>query len=184
MATSSKGDKQAVIDVLNKARAAELAAILQYMSQHYELADNDYGQFAQQLKLIAIDEMRHAEMLAERILILGGTPTSKPDMETKKKQPVLEIFKLDEKLEDGAVRDYNEFLQVCREARDYVSAKVFELLIVEEQIHLEHFQDIIRHIEELGDAYLATQVGGAAEGPPARGFVASQGGAADAQPQA
>jgi len=180
MATKSDS-KQTVINILNKARASELAAILQYMSQHYELADSDYGQFAQQLKLIAIDEMRHAEMLAERILILGGTPTSKPDTETKKKQPVLEVMKYDEGLEDTAVKDYNEFLQVCREQRDYVSAKIFEQLIVEEQIHLEHFQDIIQHIEELGSAYLATQVGGAAEGAPARGFVASQGGAADAQ---
>jgi len=184
MPTSKKDNKQAVIDVLNKARASELAAILQYMSQHYELADNDYGQFAQQLKLIAIDEMRHAEMLAERILILGGTPTSRPDMETKKKQPVLEIFKMGESLEEGAVKDYNDSLQVCREQRDYVSAKIFEQLIVEEQMHLEHFQDIAGHIEELGEAYLATQVGGAAEGAPARGFVASQGGAPDAQPQA
>jgi bacterioferritin len=173
--------KQTVINVLNKARAAELAAILQYMSQHYELADSDYGQFAQQLKLIAIDEMRHAEMLAERILILGGTPTSQPEMPVKKKMPVLEIMKLDAGLEEGAVRDYNESLQVCRDCRDSLSGKIFEQLIAEEQMHLDHFQDIIGHVEELGAAYLATQVGGAAEGAPARGFVASQGGAPDAQ---
>ncbi|MCX6898060.1 MAG: ferritin-like domain-containing protein [Verrucomicrobia bacterium] len=174
-------NKQTVINVLNKARASELAAILQYMSQHYELADNDYGQFAQQLKLIAIDEMRHAEMLAERILILGGTPTSQPDMPVKKKMPVLEIMKYNAELEEGAVRDYNESLQICRECRDSLSAKIFEQLITEEQVHLDHFQDIIGHVEELGSAYLATQVGGAAEGAPARGFVASQGGAANAQ---
>ncbi|MFA5189545.1 MAG: ferritin-like domain-containing protein [Verrucomicrobiia bacterium] len=173
--------KQTVINVLNKARASELAAILQYMSQHYELADSDYGQFAQQLKLIAIDEMRHAEMLAERILILGGTPTSQPDMPAKKKMPVLEIMKHDAELEEVAVRDYNEAHQVCRDSRDSLSAKLFEQLVTEEQIHLDHFQDIIGHIEELGSAYLATQVGGAAEGAPARGFVASQGGAPNAQ---
>lgn len=182
MVSPAKGNKEQVIQVLNKARASELGAILQYMSQHYELADNDYGQFAQQLKLIAIDEMRHAEMLAERILVLGGTPTSKPEPETKKKQKVLEVMTYNEVLEDGAVSDYNSFLQICRDNKDYVSAKIFEQLIVEEQLHLEHFQDVIQHIEELGDAYLATQVGGAAEGAPARGFVAAQGGAADAGP--
>lgn len=180
MVSPAKSSKEAVIQVLNKARAEELGAIHQYMSQHYELADNDYGQFAQQLKLIGIDEMRHAEMLAERILVLGGTPTSKPEPETKKKQKVLEIMKYDEGLEEGAVNSYNAFLQVCRENKDYISAKIFEQLIVEEQIHLEHFQDIIQHIEDLGDAYLATQVGGAAEGTPARGFIASQGGGAPA----
>ena len=178
MGKSTKSNKEAVIEVLNKARASELAAILQYMSQHYELGDNDYGQFAQQLKLIAIDEMRHAEMLAERILVLSGTPTSKPDMAVKKKQKVLPLMKYDEGLEETAVADYNAFLQVCRDNRDYVSAKIFEQLIVEEQIHLEHFQDIIQHIDDLGDAYLATQVGGAAEGAAAQGFIASQGGGA------
>ena len=173
--------KQTVINALNKARASELAAILQYMSQHYELADNDYGQFAQQLKLIAIDEMRRAEMLAERIHILGGTPTSKPDMETKKKMSAIEIMKLGVEQEEAAVRDYNESLQVCRDCRDSLSGKIFEQLITEEQMHLDHFQDIVGHIEELGNAYLAMQVGGASEGAPARGFVASQGGAPDAQ---
>ena len=176
MAKKTSG-KDAVIEVLNRARAAELAAIYQYMSQHYELADNDYGQLAAQLKLVGIDEMRHAEVLAERILILKGTPTSKPDLETKKKQPVLLIYQYNEGLEEGAVRDYNQFLAVCREHGDYVSAKIFEQLIVEEQIHLEYFQDVIGHIKDLGNVYLATQVGGAAEGAPAKGFVASQGGA-------
>lgn len=182
MVSPAKGSKEAVIQVLNKARAGELGAIYQYMSQHYELADSDYGQFAQQLKLIAIDEMRHAEMLAERILILKGTPTSKSEPETKKKQKILELWKYDEMLEDGAIAEYNASLQVCRDNKDYVSAKIFEQLIVEEQIHLEHFQDIIGHIEELGEAYLATQVGGASESAPAKGFIASQGGAANAGP--
>ena len=168
-----------VIQALNQARAHELAAILQYMSQHYELADKDYGQIAAQLKLIAIDEMRHAEMLAERILLLNGAPTSKPDVETRKGMAIGAIMEMNAGLEEGAIRDYNESLHVCQDHRDYVSAKIFELLIAEEQARLEYFQDIGDHIKELGNAYLATQTGGAAEaGAPAKGFVASQGGAA------
>lgn len=172
MATQSKN---AVIDALNRARAAELAAILQYMSQHYELADKDYGQIAANMKLIAIDEMRHAEMLAERILLLGGKPTSRPDMEIKKGQPIAQIMAQGISLEETAVRDYNASLHICQDNHDYLSAKVFEQLIIEEQMHVEYFQDIADHIKELGAAYLATQVGGAAEaGAPARGYVASQ----------
>jgi bacterioferritin len=45
----------------------ELHAIAQYMNQHYNLDDRDYGDMAAKIKLIAIDEMRHAEMFAERI---------------------------------------------------------------------------------------------------------------------
>ena len=176
MPAKTGSDKAAVIEVLNKARASELHAILQYMSQHYELADSDYGKLAANLKLIAIDEMRHAEMLAERILVLEGTPTTKPDREVKKKQPVLETMQFNEDLEEEAVRDYNQFHRLCREQSDNVSAKLFQVLIEEEQIHLEHFQDVIGHIKELGNAYLATQAGGAAEaGAPAKGFVAAHG---------
>lgn len=171
--------KKAVIEVLNKARSAELAAILQYMSQHYELADKDYGKIAAQMKLIAIDEMRHAEMLAERVLLLSGVPTSRPDMEIKKKQSLEEIMKQGVDAEEGAVRDYNEFLHVCQKNNDYNSGKIFEQLITEEQMHLEYFQDILDHLKELGTHYLATQVGGPAEaGVPARGFIAAQGGGA------
>ncbi|MCU0593463.1 MAG: bacterioferritin, partial [Desulfobacterales bacterium] len=58
--------KKKVIEALNKARAMELHAIHQYMNQHYNLDDKDYGELAAKVKLIAIDEMRHAEMFAER----------------------------------------------------------------------------------------------------------------------
>jgi bacterioferritin len=176
MATASDGKKNVVIDALNRARASELAAILQYMSQHYELADKDYGQIAANLKLIAIDEMRHAEMLAERILLLNGKPTSKPDMETKKGQAIAEIMAHGISMEETALRDYNASLHLCQHNNDYVSAKIFEQLIGEEEVHLEYFQDIQDHISELGAAYLATIVGGATEaGAPAKGFVAAQG---------
>jgi len=64
--------KKKVIEVLNKARAMELHAIHQYMNQHYNLDNMDYGELAGKVKLIAIDEMRHAEMFAERIKELEG----------------------------------------------------------------------------------------------------------------
>ena len=69
---SKEARRKAVITVLNKARAMELQAIHQYMNQHYSLDDMDYGELAANVKLIAIDEMRHAEDFAERIKELGG----------------------------------------------------------------------------------------------------------------
>ena len=77
MSDSSKEERrQKVIDVLNEARAMELQAIYQYMNQHYNLDDMDYGELAAKIKLIAIDEMRHAEMFAERVKELGGEPVT------------------------------------------------------------------------------------------------------------
>ncbi|HAH06399.1 MAG TPA: bacterioferritin [Elusimicrobia bacterium] len=172
----AKGDaKSKVIDVLNKARADELAAIMQYMSQHYALADADYGVVAAPVKLIAIDEMRHAEMLAERIFELGGVPVSEPSQKTKKSQSIDEAMDYDVNLEEKAIEDYNEFVQVCLEAKDSISAKLMEVIMAEEQVHLNYFQNVDRHIRELGPAYMAQITGGAPDAAaPAKGFVAQQ----------
>ena len=72
--TTKEQRRQNVIEVLNKARGMELHAIIQYMNQHYNLDDSDYGDLAAKVKLIAIDEMRHAEMFAERVKELDGEP--------------------------------------------------------------------------------------------------------------
>ena len=80
--------RKKVIDVLNKARAMELQAIYQYMNQHYNLDDMDYGELAGKMKLIAIDEMRHAETFAERVKELGGEPVTGHDGKIAKGQPV------------------------------------------------------------------------------------------------
>ena len=76
--------KQKVLAALNKARAMELLAIGQYMNQHYKLDDMDYGELAGKIKLIAIDEMRHAEMFAERIKELAANPPPIPTARWKK----------------------------------------------------------------------------------------------------
>ena len=85
--------KANVITVLNEARAMELQAIYQYMNQHYNLDDMDYGEMAGKVKLIAIDEMRHAEMFAERIKELGGEPTSEPAGTIDKGQMIEVVFR-------------------------------------------------------------------------------------------
>ena len=84
--------KAAVVAALNKARSMELHAIHQYMNQHYNLDDKDYGELAMNMKLIAIDEMRHCEMFAERIKELGGEPTSELAAKVVKGQDVKTIF--------------------------------------------------------------------------------------------
>ncbi|HNY66714.1 MAG TPA: ferritin-like domain-containing protein [Deltaproteobacteria bacterium] len=171
--------RKKVIDALNRARSMELHAIHEYMNQHYNLADMDYGDLAAKVKLIAIDEMRHAEMFAERIEELGGQPTTDLAQKVVKGQKVEVIFPFDVGLEDDAIAIYNALREVCRENGDSTSMKLFETIIDEEQIHLNYFDNIAGHIENLGQVYLAQVAGTPAEsGPPARGFIAAQGGAA------
>ena len=150
---------QNVIEVLNKARAMELQAIHQYMNQHYNLDDLDYGELAAKLKLIAIDEMRHAETFAERIKELGGEPVTAYDGKVKKGQAVEGVFPFDANLEDHTIEVYNEFLLVCRENGDSISMKIFEDIIDEEQMHFNYFDNVDNHIQKLGDTYLAKIAG-------------------------
>ncbi len=150
---------QKVIEVLNKARAMELQAIHQYMNQHYNLDDLDYGELAAKLKLIAIDEMRHAEMFAERVKELGGEPVTGHDGTVKKGQAVEGIFPFDANLEDHTIDVYNQFLLVCRENGDSISMKIFEEIIDEEQLHYNYFDNVDNHIKKLGDTYLAKIAG-------------------------
>ena len=157
--TSKEERRQRVIDVLNKARAMELQAIHQYMNQHYNLDDLDYGELAAKVKLIAIDEMRHAEMFAERVKELGGEPVTGYDGTVEKGQVVQVIFPFDANLEDDTIDTYNQFLLVCRENGDSISMKIFEQIIDEEQIHYNYFDNVNSHIEKLGDTYLAKIAG-------------------------
>jgi bacterioferritin len=156
---SRKERRQKVVEVLNKARAMELQAISQYMNQHYNLDDMDYGELAGKIKLIAIDEMRHAEMFAERIKELGGEPVAGHAGTIERRQAVEAIFSFDSDLEDDAIDAYNQFLLVCRENGDSVSMKMFEQIIEEEQIHYNYFDNISGHIDKLGDTYLAKIAG-------------------------
>ncbi len=161
---SGKADAtKKVIDLLNEGRARELGAILQYMAHHYELEDSDFGKLAKVLKETGIVEMKHAEKLAERVLFLGGTPTSHLQPQPKKGQTIPQMLATDEALEAGAVQLYNASAVKCAELGDQISKELFEELLADEEGHLDTFQNIADHVKQLGEAYLATLAGGAAE---------------------
>ncbi len=175
---SKETRRKKVIEVLNKARAMELEAIYQYMNQHYNLDDMDFGELAAKIKLIAIDEMRHAEMFAERIKELGGEPVTEHGGKIAKGQPVDKIFSYDSVLEDDTIDTYNQFLLVCRDNGDSVSVKIFEQIIDEEQAHYNYFDSVNNHIENLGQTYLAKIAGtSSSTGLGTSGFVVSGEGA-------
>ena len=180
MAQKPKEERvKAVIEVLNKARGMELHAIHQYMNQHYNLDNMDFGELAAKVKLIAIDEMRHAEMFAERVKELAGEPVTESGSKVQKGQKVQEVFSFDAKLEDNTIDVYNQFATVCRENGDSISMKVFETIINEEQIHYNYFDNVDGHIKTLGDTYLAKIAGTpASTGLTPKGFAIGTGGAA------
>ena len=169
--------REAVIEALNTARSMELYAIHQYMYQHYALDDADLGELAGKMKLIAIDEMRHAEAFAERIKELGGDPTSDKANDVTRGQDVQAVFPFDATLEDDTIDVYNRFVAVCRDNGDSVTQKLFETIVDEEQAHYNYFDNVAGHIEKLGAAYLARIAGTpSSTGLPPAGFVVSEGG--------
>ncbi len=148
-----------VIDLLNGARSRELTAISQYMSQHYELEDSDFGKLASKFKEVAIAEMKHAEKLADRILFLKGEPTSKPDGAAKQGQQIPEMLTTNIGLEAQAIKMYNEAAMVCASEKDQISKKLFEELLKDEEGHLNYFENIKDHVDKLGASYLVTLTG-------------------------
>lgn len=136
----------------------ELGAISQYLAQHYELEDQMYEKLADRLKDIGIQEMKHAEKFAGRILFLGGVPSSKPDVVALKGQTIAEMLQTGIGLEEAAVRMYNDSVKLCRDEGDNGSAELFEEILIEEEGHLDEFQNKAAFVKDLGAAYLATQV--------------------------
>lgn len=183
-AKKADGDKAAkrekVIETLNKARSMELYAITQYMNQHYVLDDLDYGRLAASVKRIAIDEMIHAEMFAERIKDLDGKPTTAQNGTLQKEQDIRKIYPFNADVEDDTLARYNEFARICRECGDTVSQRLFEKIIEHEQKHWNYFDNEAAHIKQLGDVYLATIAGTPSSlGGSHKGFVEEFGGKDD-----
>jgi bacterioferritin len=150
-----------VIGQLNAALGAELTAIVQYMTQS-EMCNNwGYEQLGKRTKARAIEEMKHAEGLIERIIFLDGIPTVdvglKPRLGTNVQQ------QMDINLEDehNAVRQYNDAVKVCIDERDDGSRVLFEKMIQDEERHVDYLEAQIHSIKEMGIAnYLAQQIGG------------------------
>ena len=100
---------EASVKLLNEALADELAAIHQYMYFHFHCDDQGYEPLSTLFKAKAIEEMQHAERLAERILFLKGEVEMKLAAEVVKTHDVAEMLDLAKKSEEAAIKMYNRF---------------------------------------------------------------------------
>jgi len=119
----------------------ELFAVRQYMQQHYTLAPT-HKKVAKELKDIAITEMEHCELLAERIVQLGGDPTSIIAQEIRHNQSLAQALLFNRNLEKKTIRQYIRFRDKCRFYEDVVSEKIFSKLIYDEEKHFEEFEKL------------------------------------------
>ena len=104
--------------------------------------------------------------------MLGGEPTTQKDGKVVTGQDVPTIYASDASREDETIEVYAQFLAVCKDAGDIVSARIFERIIEDEQAHLSYYDNISGHIQKLGDTYLAKIAGTpSSTGPANKGFV-------------
>lgn len=148
-----------VIEQLNEALKAELTAIVQYIV-HAEMCHNwGYQRFGSYIKKQAIDEMKHAEGLIERILFLDGTPKVDVMPTPKIGANVKAQIENDLAGELDAVRQYNNAVAVCSEAGDNGTRELFERMVKDEEEHSDFLEAQLFVIGETGlENYLAQQI--------------------------
>jgi bacterioferritin len=153
-----QGDKR-VIEQLNAALSAELTAIVQYMVQAETCDSWGYHRLGGLTKARAIEEMRHAEGLIERIIFLGGIPSVDIALTPRVGTTIQQQLENDYGDEEGAIRQYNEATNICRAAGDAGSKDLFEKLIHDEERHADFLEAQIHAIREIGiGGYLAQQL--------------------------
>jgi bacterioferritin len=148
-----------VIAALNEALKEELTAINQYFL-HAEMCENwKYPRLSKFIKKQSIDEMKHAEVLIERILFLDATPTLTDPMQLTIGKNVKEQLESDLKLEIGAVAMYNNSVRLCRDEGDNASRELFERLLIDEEEHVDWLEAQVYQIQEIGyERYLSQQI--------------------------
>lgn len=128
-----------IIDALNLDRAFELAAIIQYMGHHYEAEGMESPAIIEIFKKTAVDEMKHAEKLAERIVYLGGTPVQKPT-EVKRGGNIKKMIEEDLGAENGAIKRYKEHIRLCDAEGDPTTRLMLEEILAEEEGHADTWE--------------------------------------------
>jgi bacterioferritin len=140
-----KKSSKELLEMLNMAIAREMQVAVQYMWQHVQWGGVKGYATKDAFKTIAIEEMKHAEKIAERLYYLGGTPTTKPT-------PILVGDNLkarieqDVKDEQGAIELYTKIIEVARKEGDEVTNLMFRHILEDEEGHHDTFTTLYEEV--------------------------------------
>jgi len=153
-----KGNAE-IIELLNEALSEELTAVNQYFL-HSEMCENwGYKKQSAASKKQAIDEMKHAEILIERILFLEGKPNLSKYQKLTIGQTVPDMIANDLKLEVGAVALYNRIIEVAAKKNDQGTAELLKKILKDEESHVDGLEEMQDKIRDMGvQIYLSVQV--------------------------
>jgi bacterioferritin len=134
-----------LLDMLNQAIAREIQVSIQYMWQHVLWGGVKGFATKDAFKEIAVEEMKHAEKIAERLYYLGGTPTTKPT-------PIVvgntlkERIEQDIKDEQGAIEMYTKIIELARKEGDEVTNLMFRHILEDEEDHHDTFTTLYEEV--------------------------------------
>ncbi|MCH7230975.1 bacterioferritin [Glycomyces sp. L485] len=145
-----QGDER-VIEFLNEQLSAELTAINQYFL-HAKMQENwGYAKLAKYTRSESVDEMRHAEVLTDRILFLEGLPNYQRLFPLRIGQSVPEIFRCDREIEVEAIDRLKRGIEYMESVKDYVSRDLFEGILKDEEHHIDYLDTQLDIIEKIGE---------------------------------
>lgn len=131
-----------LVEMMNKAIGLELQVSIQYMWQHVRIYGFNHLAIAEELKKIAIEEMKHAESIAERIDYLGGIPTTNPAKITLGDTPD-QMITNDMLAEEETIAFYKTIISKAAELKDYVTRELFEHILADEEDHHNVFRTLL-----------------------------------------
>lgn len=136
-------DKQHLVDNLNKDLAGELQAIIQYVQYSAMVTGLERPQLSALFRAEIPDELGHAQFLADKIVALGGVPTTQPRPVTTAKDNQ-EMLQLVLRAEEQAITDYRERAQQADEFGDIALKVQLENQILDETSHKEEVEKLLR----------------------------------------
>ena len=153
-----QGDAR-VLEFLNEQLTAELTAINQYFL-HAKMQENfGWTTLAKHTRAESMDEMRHAEILTERILFLDGLPNYQRLFALRIGETVKEMFDCDMLVEVEAIDRLRRGIELMRSKNDITSANIFEAILADEETHIDYLETQLGLVEQLGEPlYLAQLV--------------------------
>lgn len=154
-----QGDAK-VIDYLNAQLKCELTAINQYFLHARMLKNWGLARMAKHEYEESIEEMKHADKLIERVLMLDGLPNLQDLGKLYIGESAVETLDCDLRLERGSVTLLKDAIAHCEAVRDYVSRDIFVSILDDTEEHIDHLETQQGLVKQLGEAnWLQSQAG-------------------------